>query len=165
MLVNDPRQTFLHRPLLATYPPGSTFKVVTAAAGLERGGFTQDPRSCCVPRWIRLGKFAQNNWQKTDRGWLTVAEGLMASCNPVFFDIAATSTRLIRTSSRLHASIWLWCAHRHQCLDEAPGTVPDPKWKEENIGDYWYTGDAVNMAIGQGCMSVTPLQIRTHIPP
>jgi penicillin-binding protein 2 len=161
VLVNDPRQAFLHRPLLATYPPGSTFKVVTAAAGLERGGFSAGSTFHCVPRWTRLGEeFAQNNWQKTDRGWLTVAEGLMASCNPVFFDIAATLDPIDENILPDFTRAFGYGAPTGiNALDEAPGTVPDAKWKEENIGDFWYTGDAVNMAIGQGYMSVTPLQI------
>jgi penicillin-binding protein 2 len=160
-LVNDPRQAFLHRPLLATYPPGSTFKVVTAAAGLERGGFGAGSTFHCVPRWTRLGEeFAQNNWQKTDRGWLTVAEGLMASCNPVFFDIAATLDPIDENILPEFTRAFGYGAPTGiNALDEAPGTVPDAKWKEENIGDFWYTGDAVNMAIGQGYLQVTPLQI------
>jgi len=146
---------------LATYPPGSTFKVVTAAAGLERGGFSAGSTFHCVPRWTRLGEeFAQNNWQKTDRGWLTIAEGLMASCNPVFFDIAATLDPIDENILPEFTRAFGYGALTGiNALDEAPGTVPDAKWKEENIGDYWYTGDAVNMAIGQGFMAVTPLQI------
>ena len=160
-LVNDPREPFLHRPLLATYPPGSTFKVVTAAAGLERGGFGAGATFHCVPVWTRLGEdFAQKNWQTTDRGWLTVAEGLMASCNPVFFDIAATIDPIDENILPQFARAFGYGALTGiNALDEAPGVVPDAKWKEENIGDYWYTGDAVNMAIGQGFVTVTPLQI------
>jgi penicillin-binding protein 2 len=161
VLINDSRQPFLHRPLLATYPPGSTFKVVTAAAGLERGGISAGSTFHCVPRWTRLGEeFAQNNWQKTDRGWLTVAEGLMASCNPVFFDIAATLDPIdANILPEFTRAFGYGAPTGINALDEAPGVVPDAAWKEENIGDYWYTGDAVNMAIGQGFMLVTPLQI------
>jgi penicillin-binding protein 2 len=161
VLVNDPRQPFLHRPLLATYPPASTFKVVTAAAGLERGGFNSGSTFHCVPRWTRLGEeFAQNNWQKVDRGYLTIAQGLMASCNPVFFDIAATLDPIDENILPEFTRAFGYGAPTGiNALDEAPGVVPDPKWKEENIGDYWYTGDAVNMSIGQGFVSATPLQI------
>jgi penicillin-binding protein 2 len=160
-LANDPRQPFLHRPLLATYPPGSTFKVVTAAAGLERGGISAGSTFHCVPVWTRLGEdFAQKNWQTTDRGWLTVAEGLMASCNPVFFDIAATVDPIDENILPQFARAFGYGTFSGiNALDEAPGVVPDPKWKEDNIGDAWYTGDAVNMAIGQGFVLVTPIQI------
>src|SRR3990172_7892008 len=87
-LSNDKRQPFLHRPLLATYPPGSTFKPVTLAAGMEKAGVSAGETFHCVPVWTGLGEeFPKNNWQKVDRGYLTPAEGLMASCNPVFYDI------------------------------------------------------------------------------
>ncbi len=160
-LYNDPRQPFLHRPLLAEYPPGSTFKVVTGAAGLEKGGFDTGSTFHCVPRWTRLGEeFAQNNWQTVDRGYLTIAEGLMASCNPVFFDIAATLDPIDPNILPQFARDFGYGALTGiNGLDEAPGLIPDSKWKEENIGDYWYTGDAVNMAIGQGYVKATPLQI------
>jgi len=88
-LSNDPRQPFLHRPLLATFPTGSVFKVVTLAAGVEKGGFTTSSTIHCPPVWTGLGEqLAQKNWQTVDRGYLTPAEGLMASCNPVFFELA-----------------------------------------------------------------------------
>lgn len=160
-LYNDPRQPFLHRPLLAEYPPGSTFKVVTGAAGLEKGGFNTGSTFHCVPVWTRLGEeFAQKNWQTVDRGYLTVAGGLMASCNPVFFDIAATLDHNDPNILPDFARAFGYGAPTGiNGLEEAPGLIPDPTWKEAEIGDYWYTGDAVNMAIGQGYVKTTPLQI------
>ncbi len=159
-LTSDPRQPFLHRPLLAEYPPGSTFKVVTAAAGLEKGGFTPDSTFHCVPVWTRLGEdFAQKNWQSVDRGYLTVSEGLMASCNPVFFDIAVQLDQTDPNILPEFARAFGYGSPTGIGLEEAAGTVPDPKWKEEKMGDAWYTGDATNMAIGQGFVKATPLQI------
>lgn len=156
----DPRQPFLHRPLLAQYPPGSTFKVVTAAAGLEKGDFTTESTFHCTPVWTRLGdQFAQKNWQEVDRGYLTVSEGLMASCNPVFFDIAKALDEIDPNILPEFARAFGYGSPTGIGMEEAAGTVPDAKWKEENIGDYWYTGDAVNMAIGQGYVTVTPIQI------
>jgi len=156
-LYSDPRQPFLHRPLLAEYPPGSTFKVVTAAAGLEKGGFNASSTFHCVPVWTRLGEnFPQKNWQTVDRGYLTIAEGLMASCNPVFFDIAATLDPIDSNILPQFARDFGYGALTGiNALDEAPGNVPDPK----KIGDNWFTGNATNMAIGQGDMKATPLQI------
>jgi penicillin-binding protein 2 len=156
-LYNDPRQPFLNRPLLAEYPPGSTFKVVTAAAGLEAAGFNQGSTFHCVPVWTRLGEdFPQKNWQTIDRGWLTIAEGLMASCNPVFFDIAATLDPVDPNILPQFARDFGYGAITGiNALDEAPGNVPDPN----EIGDNWFTGNATNMAIGQGDVKATPLQI------
>ncbi len=159
-LFNDPRQPFLNRALLAEYPPGSTFKVVTMAAGLERGGHSTGSRFHCVPVWTGLGEdFPQKNWQTTDRGWLTPAEGLMASCNPVFFDLAKSLDEIDENLFPDYIRQFGYGAATGIGIDEALGTVPDPKWKEENIGDFWYRGDAVNMGIGQGYVTATPIQI------
>ena len=160
-LTNDPREPFLHRPLLSTSPPGSTFKVVTAAAGLERGGFTAGSTVHCSPVWTGLGPdFAKNNWQKVDRGYLTPAEGLMASCNPVFYEMGLA---LDHAGENILPEFARKFGYGQPTgingLDEAAGIVPDPQWKEENKGEPWFSGDTVNMAIGQGFLAVTPLQI------
>jgi penicillin-binding protein 2 len=159
-LFNDANQPFLHRPLLAEYPPGSTFKVVTVAAGLERGGVSTSDRFHCRPVWDELGEeFEQHNWQSVDRGFLTVSEGLMASCNPVFFDLAKILDETDEDILPEVARAFGFGSITGVGLDEAPGIVPDAEWKGENVGDFWYTGDAVNMSIGQGFMLSTPIQI------
>ena len=159
-LFNNPEQPFLHRPLLATYPPGSTFKVVTLAAGMEHGGVSAGDTFHCTPVWDKLGEeFQQRNWQSVDRGWLTGAEGLMASCNPVFFDIAVILDDIDSDLLPNTARGMGFGSPTGIGLDEAPGVVPDPVWKGENIGDFWYTGDSVNMSIGQGYVLSTPIQI------
>ena len=160
-LSNDPRQPFLNRPLLATFPTGSVFKVVTLAAGVEKGGFTTSSRIPCPPVWTGLGEqFAQKNWQTVDRGYLTPAEGLMASCNPVFFELAKGADEHDEYAlPNMARSFGYGQPTGIKGLEEAAGIVPDPKWKEENIGEPWYRGDAVNMGIGQGFVTATPLQI------
>ena len=160
-LANDGRQPFLHRPLLATYPPGSTFKPVTMAAGMEKAGVSAGETFHCSPTWDGLGEdFVKNNWQKTDRGWLTPAEGLMASCNPVFYEIALRLDHVDPEAlSDFARSYGYGQVTGINGLDEAPGTVPDEEWKMENFGEPWYSGDTVNLGIGQGFLSVTPLQI------
>ena len=160
-LFNDPRQPFLNRALLATYPPGSTFKVVTMAAGLERGGFSTGSTIHCSPTWDGLGEqFVKNNWQKTDRGWLTPAEGLMASCNPVFYEMAkALDERDENALPDVTRAFGFGAPTGINGLQEAAGVVPDAKWKEENLGEAWFRGDAVNMGIGQGFVLASPIQI------
>lgn len=160
-LSNDPRQPFLHRPLLATYPAGSTFKVVTMAAGLERGGFSPGSTLPCPPVWYGLGPdFPKKNWQSYDRGYLTPAQGLMASCNPVFYEMALRldheDPNILPEFAR---AFGFGAPTGIQGLDEAPGVAPGPDWKEEALGEPWYSGDSVNMGIGQGFLLVTPLQL------
>jgi penicillin-binding protein 2 len=160
-LSGDERDPFLNRPLLATYPTGSTFKVVTMAAGLEQGGFTPESRLPCPPVWTGLGsEFPRKNWQSVDRGYLTLAEGLMASCNPVFYEIALTLDHIEENILPLFARAFGFGQPTGiNGLEEAAGLAPSPQWKEETLGEPWYSGDSVNMAIGQGYVTATPLQI------
>lgn len=160
-LANDSRQPFLHRPLLATYPAGSTFKVVTMAAGMEKAGVTAGETFPCTPTWDGLGEdFVKNNWQRVDRGHLTAAQGLMASCNPVFYEIALRLDHIDPDILPEFARAFgFGQVTGINGLDEAPGVVPDEEWKLENVGEAWFSGDSVNMGIGQGFVLVTPLQI------
>jgi penicillin-binding protein 2 len=159
-LFNDPKQPFLNRAVLAEYPPGSTFKPVTLAAGLEKAGYTPDSEFPCPPVWTGLGeKYAQKNWQSVDRGYLTPSEGLMASCDPVFYEMGKT---LDETGENIFPDYIRQFGYGSPTgigIEEASGNVPDPAWKQETIGEAWFTGDAVNMAIGQGFLTATPIQI------
>jgi len=160
-LATDPRHPFLHRVVAATYPPGSTFKPVTMAAGLEKGGYTTGSTLPCPPVWYGLGpENAKTNWQSVDRGLLTLPEGLMASCNPVFFEVALTLDGIDPEILPSFASAFgFGKATGIVGLDEAAGVAPGPKWKQEQVGEPWYSGDSVNMGIGQGYLLVTPLQL------
>ena len=162
VLQENPHQPFLHRATLATYPPGSTFKVVTMAAGLEEGEFSPESTIPCTPTWIGLGPNnpARANWQDVDRGLLTPAEGLMASCNPVFYEMALALDNIDEEILPKYArGFGLGSFTEVDGLDEAPGIVPEPIWKIETLGETWFSGDTVNMGIGQGFVLATPLQI------
>ena len=160
-LASDPRQPFFHRAVLATYAPGSTFKVVTMAAGLEKGGYTASTTLPCPPVWYGLGpENAKPNWQSVDRGPLTLGQGLMASCNTVFYEVALT---LDQTDADIlptfAAAFGFGKPSGVVGLEEAQGVAPGPAWKQEQVGEPWYSGDSVNMGIGQGFLLVTPLQL------
>ncbi|MBI1886345.1 MAG: penicillin-binding protein 2 [Chloroflexi bacterium] len=159
-LFNDPRQPLLHRPLLGMYPTGSTFKVVTMAAGLEQGGFSPYSTLPCPPVWVGPGEnFVRKNWQTYDRGSLTPAEGLMASCNSVFYEMALTLDLKDPEILPRFARAFGFGAVTGIGLEEAEGVAPGPEWKEKTLGEPWYSGDAVNLGIGQGFLLATPLQI------
>ena len=159
-LFNNPDLPLFNRALLAEYAPGSTFKPVTMAAGIEKTEYTTASTFHCVPVWTGLGEdFPQRNWQTVDRGWLTPAQGLMASCNPVFFDLAK---RLDEIDENIFPDFIRQFGYGSPTgigIEEAAGLVPDPQWKLDNVGEYWFRGDAVNMAIGQGFMLATPIQL------
>jgi len=160
-LASDPRQPFFHRAVLGTSAPGSTFKVVTMAAGLEKGGYTASSTLPCPPVWYGLGpENPKRNWQSVDRGPLTMGQGLMASCNTVFYEVALT---LDHTDPEILPSFAAAFGFGEPSgvfgLEEAQGVAAGPAWKQEQMGEPWYSGDSVNMSIGQGFLLVTPLQL------
>ncbi len=164
-LFNSPQRPTVNRALEGTYPPGSTFKVVTAAAGMERGVVTPTTRIPCTPTWTRFGpNQILSNWQSVDRGPMTPAEGLMASCNPVFYEIAY---RLDNIDPGLLPDMARGFGFGQPTgigLPEAAGLVPDPRdpdWKAKNVGrdEPWFSGESVILGIGQGYLLVTPMQL------
>ena len=160
-LASDPREPFFHRAVLATTAPGSTFKVVTMAAGLEKGGYTASSTVPCSPVWYGLGpENPKRNWQSVDRGPLTLGQGLMASCNTVFYEVALT---LDHTDPEILPSFAAAFGFGKPSgmvgLKEAQGVSAGPAWKLDQVGEPWYSGDSVNMSIGQGFLLITPLQL------
>ncbi len=164
--VNDEEQ----RPLFnqatqGAYPTGSIFKVITMAAGMADLGMTGETQLDCPATWSIPGTDA------TFRDW-TVAEGvgaqgvmslhnaLVTSCNTIFYQLGyeldQQDNELLPAMTR---AFGLGSPTGIPYYYEAAGTVPDPQWKQENIGDYWATGDAVNLSIGQGYLLATPLQM------
>ncbi|HEY4669513.1 MAG TPA: penicillin-binding transpeptidase domain-containing protein [Tepidiformaceae bacterium] len=140
------------------YSAGSTFKLFTAAAGLLHGGYSPGDRLECSAIWYGVDP-PRRNWEGA-RGMLTIAEGLMRSCNPVFYQIALTLYN--NTDGALSAvarSFGFGAPTGVVGLAEEGGLVPDAAWKRENRGEDWYPGDEVNLGIGQGDLLITPLQL------
>ena len=160
-LSSDPNLPLLDRATQGAYPPGSVFKAVTAAAGMEKGGYTPNSTFACTPTWTGLGPDnVKKNWRTDDRGTLDLLTGLAESCNPVFYEIGK---KLDQTDPNIlpdfAKAMGLGKPTDIEGLPEASGLVPSPDWKKSTRNQPWYTGDAVNMAIGQGDLLVTPLQI------
>jgi penicillin-binding protein 2 len=160
-LDTDPQRPLVNRALQSAYPPGSVFKIITLAAGLEKGGLTRDTRFTCNGTWAGLGaEWTKVCWLETGHGNIDLITGLTVSCDVVFYEIGL----LLYT---LDADILPTCARDFglgqptglQELPESPGLVPDIAWKRTVHGEPWVPGDSVNLAIGQGFLLTTPLQI------
>ena len=157
-LVADERHPLTNRALHGLYPPGSTFKLVTGAAGLAAGLYAPSDRIDCPAVWRGVDP-PRRNWEGA-QGPLTIARGLMRSCNPVFYEIAL---RLHEADPAalpdMARAFGFGAASGAAGLDDAPGLVPDADWKRRARAEPWYPGDAVNLGIGQGDLLVTPLQL------
>lgn len=160
-VLNDPGQPLLNRAAQGAYPAGSVFKLVTYTAGLNSGLFTPDTVYTSTGTWSRLGDgLTKTDWLAGGHGTIPLKQAIVVSCNSCFYEVGYQIDGVDNT-------LFPETAHAFGFgqptgivgISENPGLIPDPDWKLANVGEGWVTGDAVNMAIGQGYVQVTPLQI------
>ncbi|MDP9364557.1 MAG: penicillin-binding transpeptidase domain-containing protein, partial [Chloroflexota bacterium] len=166
-LGDETRKPLLNRAAQAAYPTGSIFKAITFAAALQHLGYTGDtPIDCPSTFQLEGAEQVWEDWTVAEglpaQGPMTLHRGLVNSCNTVFYqlgsDLDRTDEELLPAMAK---AFGLGAPTDIPYLPELGGTVPDPKWKLDTFGDYWARGDAVNLAIGQGFLEATPLQMAT----
>ncbi|MDI6712205.1 MAG: penicillin-binding protein 2 [Anaerosomatales bacterium] len=155
-----------NRAVMGAYPPASTFKVVTGLAGLEAGITYSGKRYTCPGKWTEMGEqWPKWCWKKTGHGAISFDGGIEESCDTVFYEIGYEFYKRKREELQSFArSFGLGSKLGVDLPGELKGRVPDAAWKKEYNRDYpewqtWLPGDTVNLAIGQGDMLVTPLQM------
>ena len=151
----DPAKPLLNRASGGAYAPGSTFKPITALAGLENG-FSAGERYYCNGAFI-LGAMHLRCASRWGHGPLDMRHALRESCNPYFCNLAVTvgSNAVIRAAR----AFGLGCKTGIDLGVDMAGTVPDGSWKMRMYGERWYPGDLPQMAIGQGMLLASPLQM------
>lgn len=164
-LLTDPKKPFINRPISGEYPSGSTIKPVIAAAVLQEGVIT--PQTTVMSTGgIRIDKWFFPDWKAGGHGLTDVRKALAESVN-TFFYIAGggDGTNNGLGVDRMTAYMRLFGLGDKLGVDlpgEATGFVPSKEWKEETKGEPWYIGDTYHLAIGQGDLLVTPLQVATY---
>jgi penicillin-binding protein 2 len=157
-LNNSPDNPFLDRPAEATFPTGSIFKVITMSAGMEALGYKTTDTFDCNYWWNGLPGHPMHNW--TIQGTLNLVQSLTGSCDPTFYTIGlALTEKDPNILPQFARAFGLGQKTGINGVDESVGTVPDPAWKEKTFHQPWYPGDGVNLAIGQGYLLATPLQM------
>ncbi len=153
-------QPFLNRAIGGVYPPGSTFKIVVAAAGLASNVIDTN-YSIKDTGIIRINEFSFANWFYTDHGGtdgeVNVIKGLKRS-NDIFFYKLAEKIGVDRLSS-VSEKFGLGKILGIDLDGEQSGLVPTREWKQKVIGEPWYLGDTYHYGIGQGYLLTTPLQV------
>jgi penicillin-binding protein 2 len=164
--VFDEKKTPLFdRALQYAYPTGSIFKVITMSAAMKYLHYTGDSQIDCPKEWSIPGTDSVfRDW--TDeygvgaQGLLTLHNALVQSCNTVFYELGYELDKKDESLLPGMAKAYgLGAPSDIPYLQEISGTVPDPQWKLDTLNDYWATGDAVNLAIGQGYLLATPMQM------
>ncbi len=157
---SNPGQPLLNRAAQGAYPAGSTFKIITMAAALNSGIYTPETRYTSTGSWNRLGdNFIKYDWLEGGHGTVSLSTALTVSCNTCFYDVGYNLNELDPDLLPFTARQFGLGAPTGIQLAEAEGTIPSPEWKATTLGEGWVPGDAVNMAIGQGFVEVTPLQL------
>ncbi len=161
VLLDDARRPLYNRAAQGEYPPGSTFKMVTIASAMASGFFNEDTPYFCTGVWDEAGpNLIKYDWLKTGHGNLNLQQGLTGSCNPYMYHIGFTMENVNQFAlPEMARGFGLGRPTNILGSPESVGAIPDPEWILNTYGTGWSPGDSVNMAIGQGYVLATPLQI------
>lgn len=157
-LLKDPRKPLINRVSGSYYPCGSTFKLITAAAGLESGALTPASRDYCTGA-IRVGNRTFHCDKRSGHGSLAFTQALGASCDVYFWHVAQRAGQPILAAWARRFGLGEKTGIDLPPTVDAKGIVPTPDWKRRHHLGPWVPGDLLNMAIGQGFVGVTPLQL------
>ena len=159
-LLNDPHRPLQNKAITGLYSPGSIFKLVVGLAGLESGVINPNKKINCTGK-TKLGEQLFHCWKREGHGPLTFEEAIMHSCDVYFYEVAQKigAEKITETAQKLGFGQ----AVNIGLLGESTGLVPTPEWKKKKYNDSWRTGDTLNLSIGQGFLTATPLQIVTAV--
>ena len=155
-LLSDERKPLLNKATSGAYPPGSTFKMIVAAAALEIGLIGLNDKIFC-PGFYELGSRKFHCWLKGGHGKLKLQEAIQKSCDVYFYELARkVGVKKIGEMARL---LGLGQSYDLPLTGLSKGFMPSKKWKKERFGTSWLVGDTLNVGIGQGFSLATPLQL------
>ncbi len=153
--IQDEFHPLQNRITRGQYPPGSTFKIIMAAAALEEGIVSPETTIYC-PGHYRLGQRTYRCWKKAGHGSMNLTSALIQSCDVYFYTVGlrlgidriAKYAKMFGLGKRTNINLGA----------ESPGLVPSTDWKKKARGKPWIMGETVSCSIGQGYNLVTPIQ-------
>lgn len=150
-----------YRPLASNavqglYPPGSTFKMITAMAALEDGIIGPDETVYC-PGHLEVSGRRFHCWKRGGHGWMDLADSLKQSCDVYYYDLALKVG--IEKITAMANRFGLGQRHDVPMSAVQTGITPTRAYKRERFGQEWVIGDTVNASIGQGLVLTSPLQL------
>jgi len=156
ILSRDPQHPMEQRAISGQYPPGSTYKLVVAAAALEEGLISPDTKILCTGSF-ELGNRTYRCWQKHGHGMVDLHRAIVESCDVYFYSIG----------KKLGVDKIAWYAKKFgfgaptgiDMPREKAGLIPTSDWKMAKFKKPWQVGETISVSIGQGFNSVTPLQL------
>jgi penicillin-binding protein 2 len=159
-LLSAPTKPLNNRAIQGQYPPGSTFKIVTAAAALEEGVVTPFTRIHCGGSYWFAGR-SYRCWRPGGHGSMNLHDALTQSCDVYFYQVGQRLgvDTIAEYANRLGLGLPTGILLDH----EKPGLIPTSAWKKRRFNEQWYAGETLSVAIGQGYVLTTPLQMANLI--
>ncbi len=155
-LADDPDRPIRNKVIQGTYPPASTYKIVTGMAGLEERVINPDTGFFC-PGYLRFGNRNFRCWRRGGHGRVKMESALEMSCDVFFYQVGI---RLgVDALARYAAGCGFGTPTGIRIPGEAAGLVPTTEWKKRRLKESWHGGETLPVAIGQGYNLVTPLQV------
>jgi penicillin-binding protein 2 len=155
-LIKDRLRPLNNRATQGQYPPGSTFKIIMAIAGLEEG-VVQPESSIQDPGFFPFGNRQFRDWKKGGHGSVNLHKAIVESCDTYFYQLGPKLG--VDRIAKWARAFGLGEKTGIALDDERTGTIPDTEWKRRRFRQPWFPGETVSVAIGQGYVTVTPLQM------
>lgn len=160
VLRDDPGRPMNNKAIQAEYPPASTYKTITALAGLEEKVIDHNSTFFC-PGFYKFGNRRYHCWNRYGHGNLNVVDAIAQSCDVFFYQtgekVGVDALARYAHGSGLGRLTGIRLAH------ERPGLIPTSAWKKKRFKEPWQAGETLSISIGQGFNLVTPLQMAVFI--
>ncbi len=164
-LADDKQKPLFNRPISGEYPPGSTFKLVTATGALAEGAVAPGTYVASPPELVIDG-FRFPDWDPAGHGSVNAVSALAQSSDVYFYKVSGgTKDQKGVGEDKLAHYMRQYNLGEKSGIDlpeERAGLVPTPKYKEDTFQEPWYIGDTYHMGIGQGFVLTTPLQVANY---
>jgi penicillin-binding protein 2 len=155
-LISNPFRPMENKAIQGEYPPGSTYKIVTAMAGLEEGVIDENTQVFC-PGFYRFGNRTYRCWKKGGHGQVEILKAIIESCDVYFYKVGELLG--VDRLAWYAKAIGLGSPTGINLDKEAKGLIPTAAWKKRRTGVPWQKGETLSVAIGQGFNLATPLQM------
>jgi len=155
-LAGNPDNPLLNRVIQAQLAPGSTFKPVMALAGLASGAIDDSFTAGCGGGATFYGRYFKCH-KRGGHGRVGLYTGLVQSCDVFFYNVGNRMS--IDTIAQYAEAVGFGSKTGIDLPNEQQGLVPSTKWKARTQRQKWYAGETISVAIGQGALTVTPLQL------
>ncbi|MGD9916996.1 MAG: penicillin-binding protein 2 [Paenirhodobacter sp.] len=156
VLTEDDHRPLADKTVQGLYPPGSTYKVVTALAALEAGVITPESTVYC-PGYIEMGGRRFHCWKHSGHGRVNVIQSLEQSCDVFYYEVSQKVG--IDAISAMARRMGVGVRHDLPMSAVAEGLAPTKEWKQERYKQDWRIGDTINSSIGQGYVLASPLHL------